>query len=127
MLARAVRLGEVLRSLPPDRAIRFAMNAPPELSVLLDRLEHRGKAAAKAIYRRPAIEAARLWRTILHGTRCIGITGSAGKTTTKDLLHRALATRFRSVCSADSNNQLYSIARTLMATGLRTTYLVQEL
>ncbi len=93
----------------------------------LDWLEHAGKAAAKAIYRRPTIEAARLWRTALRRTRFIGITGSAGKTTTKDLLYHALAARFRSVRSADSNNQLYSVARTLISTGMRSAYCVQEL
>ncbi|HEY6455934.1 MAG TPA: UDP-N-acetylmuramoyl-tripeptide--D-alanyl-D-alanine ligase [Steroidobacteraceae bacterium] len=96
------------------------------LNLLLDRVEHSGKAAAKMIYRGPTIAAARPWRSVLRGTRFIGVTGSAGKTTTKDLLYCALAGRFRCVRSADSNNQLYSIARTLIGTGPRTDYCVQE-
>lgn len=94
---------------------------------LIDLFEQRGKAAAKAVYRRPVIECARLWRRVLHDTCYIGVTGSAGKTTTKELLHAALASRFRCAKSDDSNNQLYSIARTLIATTPATRFLVQEL
>jgi UDP-N-acetylmuramyl pentapeptide synthase len=102
------------------------VNTSAYFNRLRDTLEHRGKAAAKTVYRRPTIEAARIWRRMLRGTRFIGVTGSAGKTTTKELLYRALAGRFRCVRSADSNNQLYSIARTLLSVGRATTYCVQE-
>jgi UDP-N-acetylmuramoyl-tripeptide--D-alanyl-D-alanine ligase len=94
---------------------------------LIDRLEQQGKAVAKAAYRRPVIEAAALWRGMLRRTRFIGVTGSAGKTTTKDLLHAALASGYRCAKSTDSNNRLYSIARTLVGIGPRTQFCVQEL
>jgi UDP-N-acetylmuramoyl-tripeptide--D-alanyl-D-alanine ligase len=93
---------------------------------LIDSLQHGGKSAAKALYRRPVIETARLWRRLLRRTRFIGVTGSAGKTTTKDLLYCALAARHRCRRSADSNNQLYSVARTLIGTGPAVEYCVQE-
>jgi UDP-N-acetylmuramyl pentapeptide synthase len=54
------------------------------------------------------------------------VTGSAGKTSTKDLLHAALATHYRTNKSSDSDNQLYDIARTLLRTGPHTEFCVQE-
>ncbi len=97
------------------------------LNRLIDRLEHGGKAAAKVAYRRPLIEAARVWRRMLRGSRFIGVTGSAGKTTTKELLHLALETRYRCAKSTDSDNQLYSIARTLVGVRPWTQLCVQEI
>jgi UDP-N-acetylmuramoyl-tripeptide--D-alanyl-D-alanine ligase len=106
--------------------IRAAVNPSASFNRLMDQLEHGGKAIAKALYRRPTIETARLWRRMLQGTRFIGVTGSAGKTTTKDLLYCALASRYLCSRNTDSNNQLYSIARTLISTGFRCDYCVQE-
>lgn len=94
---------------------------------LIDRFEQQGKERAKAFYRRPVIQAAALWRRILKRTRFIGVTGSAGKTTTKDLLHVALASTFRCVKNSDSNNQLYSIARTLIDVRPSADFCVQEI
>jgi UDP-N-acetylmuramoyl-tripeptide--D-alanyl-D-alanine ligase len=85
------------------------------------------KSAAKVLYRRPVIATARLWRRALRDTCCIGITGSAAKTTTKELLHAMLAVHASSVRNSDSNNQLYSVARTLLATRPQTEFCVQEL
>jgi UDP-N-acetylmuramyl pentapeptide synthase len=93
---------------------------------MLDWLRHGGDARTKALYRRPVIEAARLWRQLLAQTCFIGVTGSAGKTTTKDLLHAALAMRFRAAKNWDSNNVLYPVARTLLTVGPRTHFCVQE-
>jgi len=86
-----------------------------------------GKEAAKAFYRGPVIRAARIWRTNLRRTCFIGVTGSAGKTTTKDLLHEILAGHAPSAKSSDTNNQFYSVARTLIGTTPFHRYCVQEL
>jgi UDP-N-acetylmuramyl pentapeptide synthase len=94
---------------------------------LIDFIEQRGKDAAKALYRQPVITAAGLWRRALTAPCFIGVTGSAGKTTTKDLLFHALAHGHRSVRSADSNNQLYNVARTVLGTPFRAEFCVQEL
>jgi UDP-N-acetylmuramoyl-tripeptide--D-alanyl-D-alanine ligase len=107
--------------------IRVAVKASSPFNRLIDRLEHGGKAAAKAVYRGPVIETARLWRRMLGATRFIGITGSAGKTTTKDLLYRALAARYRCTRNSDSNNELYNIARTLISTAPSSNYCIQEI
>lgn len=96
------------------------------LTQLLDWIERRVKPAAKSTYHRPFIEIARAWRHRLSRTCLIGVTGSAGKTSTKDLLHAALATRYRTNKSSDSDNQLYDIARTLLHCAAHTEFCVQE-
>jgi UDP-N-acetylmuramyl pentapeptide synthase len=93
---------------------------------LLDRLRQRAIVRTQVVYRRPVIAASRLWRHLLSQTCFIGVTGSAGKTTTKELLHAALATRFRSAKNVDSLNLLYPVARTLLSIGPRTQFHVQE-
>jgi UDP-N-acetylmuramoyl-tripeptide--D-alanyl-D-alanine ligase len=90
-------------------------------------LKHDGKNAVKHLYNPLVIAAARQWRGRLEATVCIGVTGSAGKTSTKDLLHAALTAHAPSSKSDDSNNQLYNVARTVLASRWRTRYLVQEL
>jgi UDP-N-acetylmuramyl pentapeptide synthase len=93
----------------------------------VDWLTTDGKEAAKALYGRPVIGAAQLWRRTLRDTRFIGVTGSAAKTTTKELLHAILAGEAPSAKSSDSNNQFYSVARTLIGTRPGHRYCVQEL
>ena len=44
------------------------------------------------------------WRRLLRGPRVIGITGSVGKTATKDFLTAILASRLRTVATRGSNN-----------------------
>ncbi len=99
---------------------------PSVLGRLIDLFEYRGKHAAKRLYRGPVIAAARLWNQALRNSCRIGITGSAGKTTAKELLYAMLATQASCVKSHDSNNQLYSVARTLIGTRPSARYIVQE-
>jgi len=94
---------------------------------VVDWVAHDAKAAAKALYRRPVIGAARMWREVLGGTCFIGVTGSAAKTTTKELLHAMLANCAPSMKNTDSNNQLYSVARTLIGARPGIRFCVQEL
>ena len=100
---------------------------PSTLGRLMDWLERRAKPAAKATYRRPLIRAAATWRRMLPRTCVIGITGSAGKTTTKELLHAALVSRYRCTKSSNSNNQLYDVARSLLSSAPWTRFCVQEI
>ena len=95
--------------------------------IVLDELRGRGKAAAKAVYRRPVIGLAHLWRQSLEQTCFIGLTGSAGKTTSKELLLAMLGGHAPTTGNSDSNNQLYSVARTLVGTPRATRFCVQEL
>ena len=100
---------------------------PSTPSGLMDWLERRVKPAVKATYRRPLIKTAAAWRRMLPRTCVIGITGSAGKTTTKELLYAALASRYRCTKSSNSNNQLYDVARSLLSSAPWTQFCVQEI
>ena len=99
----------------------------PTASAVMDFIHRDLKRALKRLYHPPLIEIAHWWRGQLAHPCFIGVTGSAGKTTTKDLLRATLAQCFRSVSSSDSNNQLYAIARTLLTVSPRTQFCIQEL
>ncbi len=95
---------------------------------LADYLSHHVKGVVKPIYAGPVLAAAGIWRRqVLRRTRFIGITGSAGKTTTKDMLYEVLAANFPAAKSHDSNNELYNVARTLIGVSPRARYCVQEI
>jgi UDP-N-acetylmuramyl pentapeptide synthase len=95
---------------------------------LADYLSHRVKEVVKPVYSGPVIAAAGVWRRqVLRRTRFIGITGSAGKTTTKDMLYEVLAGSFPAAKSHDSDNQLYDVARTLVGVPPRARFCVQEI
>jgi UDP-N-acetylmuramoyl-tripeptide--D-alanyl-D-alanine ligase len=96
------------------------------LSDLIDLLERRVKPVVKSLYQKPLINTAAVWRRVLSRTCFIGITGSAGKTTTKELVHAALASRYRCSKSDDSNNQIYDVARSLLRSMPWTQFCVQE-
>jgi UDP-N-acetylmuramoyl-tripeptide--D-alanyl-D-alanine ligase len=96
------------------------------LSDFIDVLERRVKPVVKSLYQKPLINTAAMWRRMLPKTCFIGITGSAGKTTTKELVHAALASRYRCTKSSDSNNQLYDVARSLLRSMPWTQFCVQE-
>ena len=97
------------------------------LSGLVDWLETRVKPVVKSTYKGPIIRLATTWRRIWPGPCFIGVTGSAGKTTTKDLLHAALASSYRCTKSANSNNQLYDMARAILSSPPWTQFCVQEI
>jgi UDP-N-acetylmuramoyl-tripeptide--D-alanyl-D-alanine ligase len=96
------------------------------LNDLIDVLERRIKPVVKSLYQKPLINTAAVWRRVLSRTCFIGITGSAGKTTTKELVHSALASSYRCSKSHDSNNQLYDVARSLLSSMPWTQFCVQE-
>jgi len=84
------------------------------------------KRRVKALYQGPAVEAARAYRRCLRSTRVVGITGSCGKTTAKDLTAAVLLSRLSGRKSYDTTNGAYSIARTLLATRPWDDFCVQE-
>ena len=79
-----------------------------------------------SIEQRCAIQCAPLYRRILSSTRFIGITGSGGKTTTKDLTFEVLRSKFRATKSAGSKNTFDAIARGLFDIRPGVVYHVQE-
>lgn len=61
------------------------------------------------------IKVARCWRPLLKKVDFIGITGSAGKTTTKELLLNVLSHELRGVANPASLNALPEVAKTVFS------------
>jgi UDP-N-acetylmuramyl pentapeptide synthase len=73
-----------------------------------------------------AVVLAKGYRRLLRGTTFVGITGSAGKTTAKELAFAVLSTTGRTICSPSSRNRPASLAKTLLKTTPRHRFFVQE-
>jgi len=71
-------------------------------------------------------EVAKLWRSKLK-TKIIGITGSAGKTTTKEILAALLSEKFRVNKTAANNNNHIGVPLTILNTNEKHNVLVAEL
>lgn len=63
---------------------------------------------------RTIVRLARAWRPHLHKPVFIGIAGSAGKTTTKELLHGVLSYRRRGLSNPSSLNALPEVAKVVL-------------
>jgi UDP-N-acetylmuramoyl-tripeptide--D-alanyl-D-alanine ligase len=70
---------------------------------------------------------ARAHRETLGGVRIVGITGSNGKTTTKRLLHAALATKLTGTASPKSFNNHLGVPLTILGAEPTDDYLVAEI
>jgi len=67
----------------------------------------------KTILGPPLVQIAKIYRKYLRKTTFIGITGSCGKTTTKDLIAAILSEKNKGVKNKESLNALYSIIKTI--------------
>jgi UDP-N-acetylmuramoyl-tripeptide--D-alanyl-D-alanine ligase len=81
---------------------------------------------AVADARRALVEMARAWRRQLGG-RVVGVTGTCGKTTTKRLMHAALASTQRGSASPKSFNNDLGVPLTLLAARADDDYVVVEI
>ena len=90
------------------------------------RLINRIRTATRAIATRCCWRIAPYYRRVLSNTRFIGITGSGGKTTTKDLTFEVLKSKFRVHKSFGSRNDADTIARTMLGIRPGVAYHVQE-
>lgn len=75
----------------------------------------------------PKIQGARLWRPLLGKTRFFGITGSVGKTTTKELLLGMLAHHAKTIGTTESLNVPAEVARLILQTRRSHAYCVTEI
>ncbi len=66
------------------------------------------------------------YRRSLTGVRVVAVTGSAGKTTTKRLIHAALSTSMRGRCAEKSFNNEIGVPLTLLSATPQDKYLVVE-
>ncbi len=69
---------------------------------------------------------ARYWRSRLRG-KVVAVTGSSGKTTTRQLIHAALGTRLKGSASPKSFNNDIGVPLTLLAAGAADDYVVAEI
>ena len=76
--------------------------------------------------RRALGKLAQAYRRTLRGTRVIAVTGSAGKTTTKRLIHGVLATQMQGSASPRSFNNDIGLPLTILHSRLSDKYLVVE-
>ncbi|MCS7092274.1 MAG: UDP-N-acetylmuramoyl-tripeptide--D-alanyl-D-alanine ligase, partial [Patescibacteria group bacterium] len=61
------------------------------------------------------------------GCKIVGVAGSAGKTTTKQMLHSVLSQKFKTVSSKGNIDPVYNIPETVLHTPLDTEMLVLEM
>lgn len=100
-----------------DDAVRVAFDAGARPGAVLIRIEDPiGAVEALGTYHRD-----RLMCPV------IGVTGSTGKTTTKDFLRSVLATRLRVVATAENRNNELGVPLTIMEAGAETEVLVVEM
>ncbi len=67
------------------------------------------------------------WHRRRHETLIIGVTGSVGKTTTKELIHAALSRQFRGLRSPGNYNNLIGLPKSLLALTVDDEFAVFEL
>jgi UDP-N-acetylmuramoyl-tripeptide--D-alanyl-D-alanine ligase len=91
-----------------------------------DALE-RVRTAAYERYIRHSYRRAARHRRRLGGTVFVGVTGSAGKTTTKDLIAAVLSRRYRGSKSPGTHNAAHWVSRTVLAVRPGDGFCVQEL
>jgi UDP-N-acetylmuramyl pentapeptide synthase len=93
------------------------------------RLGPRGAQAVLAVRRKLGIgvgRLAQLQRRRLGAVRFVGITGSCGKTTTKELAAAVLSARLQGVWSPTTRNSLFAVAATLVRTRVHHDFCLQE-
>ena len=72
------------------------------------------------------VSLARAWRRMI-GARVIGLTGSVGKTTTKNLVRDVLSARFRTVATEKNQNNELGVPNTVLRADLDTEAVVVEM
>jgi UDP-N-acetylmuramoyl-tripeptide--D-alanyl-D-alanine ligase len=100
------------------------------LSIVLARMSNfwdRYKRPVKRLYQIPAIPVAFLYRRMLRRPLFIAVTGSLGKTQTKDLTGAVLTRLGRVRISPTTDNRTYDIAKNLLMTWPWTSACVQEI
>lgn len=114
-----------------DNALRsgalvvLTTRAPSEATCLLAR--EMGASIIEVSNTYTAItDLARAWRGFLRG-RIIGVTGSTGKTTTKDLIKQVLSASFSVVATRDNQNNELGVPRTILSANPETDFIVVEM
>ncbi len=115
-LLDAVRAGARVLVVEESRWSRIRLSGPSAAAVLV-----------VADTRKALQSAAQCWRQSLVGTSVVGITGSAGKTTTRRLIEGVLSTKFRGSASPKSFNNDIGVPITLCGGHRGDDYLLAEI
>lgn len=75
----------------------------------------------------PTILAAVIWRRLLRNVKVVAVSGSRGKTATKELLGSILSTRFDVVRTPSSSNGRFGIPHTILSIRRETEFAVVEI
>ncbi|MEG0071851.1 MAG: UDP-N-acetylmuramoyl-tripeptide--D-alanyl-D-alanine ligase [Raoultibacter sp.] len=138
--SRVVAVDDVYVALPGDRvdghdfvaaalqrgaAVVLVMQPPDAASCALAR--EMGAAIIEVANTATAItDLARGWRSHLHA-RVLGLTGSTGKTTTKNLVRDVVAAQFRVVATAGNQNNELGVPKTLLTADPETEVVIVEM
>jgi len=85
-----------------------------------------GEAIARDVLLRVGVSVAALHRRRLRRTTFVGITGSGGKTSTKELVAAVLGSELRGTKSPGAENRLSDVGRTILRTRADDDYCVAE-
>lgn len=86
----------------------------PMLNKSLNRLREASGWRAIAVWHFLVLTTAKIWRKILRKPTFIAVTGSAGKSTTKELLQGMLSARLHGKVNPSSFNQLFDVGKTIL-------------
>ncbi len=82
---------------------------------------------AVAVWHFIALKAAKIWRKMLSKPTFIAVTGSAGKSTAKELLQGMLSAKLRGKVNPSSFNQLFDVGRTILGTRPKDDFCIMEM
>src|SRR5262245_55672371 len=85
------------------------------------------RRSVKSAFQRTILAVAPLYRSLLSGVTFIGVTGSCGKTTTKELIAAVLSVRFRGRRTFGNRNSPGYLAKTILSVRPWDRYCVLEI
>lgn len=140
--SRDVRVGGAFLALPGEKSdghdhLRAAIDAGAHVLIVTRPLAELGDVEADARARgvavilvdeaQDALADVAVWHRAGLNCRVVGITGSSGKTTTKDLLASVLSTTFRTVSTSGNRNNEIGLPLTVLSAGPDTEVLIVEM
>ena len=138
--SRDVKPGDVYVALPGERVdghdfVGASLRAGAIVALVMQPLDEAARLLARemgaAVIEVPdtahaVSDLAREWRAHLHG-RVIALTGSTGKTTTKNLVRAVLASAYSVVATAGNQNNELGVPKTLLSAEPETEMVVVEM
>ncbi|NHM14838.1 UDP-N-acetylmuramoyl-tripeptide--D-alanyl-D-alanine ligase [Xiamenia xianingshaonis] len=138
--SRDVAAGDVYLALPGERVdghdfVADALNAHAVAVLVMQPLGADVRLLARemgaAVFEVPdtahaLTDMARFWRTQLHG-RVVAVTGSTGKTTTKNLVRDVAAARYSVVATQGNQNNELGVPKTILSADVDTDVVVVEM